>query len=136
MHLLAIALSFSIGIWLATAATAQTPAKTEKVDIVAVTGCLRENPANTWTLVNATDPVASIANAPSAKEIASAPRAGKNEFRLIGVAEFNLPAHRDHLVIVKGLHIKATPTSRLNVTSVTMVAPSCDAAAKGPAALH
>ena len=74
MHLLAIALSFSIGIWLATAASAQTPAKTEKVDIVAVTGCLRENPANTWTLVNATDPVASIANAPSAKEIASAPR--------------------------------------------------------------
>jgi hypothetical protein len=130
MYLLATTLGFSIGIWLATAAHAQTPAKTDKVDVVAVTGCLKENPANTWTLVNATEPVTSNANAPSAKEIASAPRAGKNEFRLIGVAEFNLPAHRDHLVLVKGLHIKATPTSRLNVTSVTMVAPSCDAAAK------
>jgi hypothetical protein len=28
-------------------------------------------------------------------------------------------------VVVKGLHIKATPISRLNVTSVTMMAPTC-----------
>ena len=118
------------------AIAAQTPAKVDNVDIVAVTGCLRENPANTWMLVNATDPAPSNANAPSPKEIASAPKAGKNEFRLIGVAEFNLPAHRDHTVIVKGLHIKATPTSRLNVTSVTMVAPSCETAPKGPGLLH
>ena len=48
-------------------------------------------------------------------------KSGKNEFRLIGVSEFKLPAHRDHTVLVKGLHIKATPVSRLNVTSVTMV---------------
>jgi hypothetical protein len=120
----------------ALAAPAQTPAKTDKVDIVAVTGCLRENPANTWMLVNATDPAPSNANAPSPKEVASAAKAGKNEFRLIGVAEFNLPSHRDHTVIVKGLYIKATPTSRLNVTSVTMVAPSCDPGSKGPGLLH
>jgi hypothetical protein len=97
---------------------------------------LRENPANTWTLVSATDPAPSNANAPSPKELASAPKGGKNEYRLIGVAEFDLPAHRDHTVLVKGLHIKAAPMSRLNVTSVTMVAPSCEAAPKGPAALH
>ena len=98
----AAALSLMCGVTLGSALAAQTPAKTDKVDIVAVTGCLRENPANTWTLVNATDPSPSNANAPSPKEIASAPKAGKNEFRLIGVAEFNLPAHRDHTVIVKG----------------------------------
>jgi hypothetical protein len=136
MRLTAILLGCSMGVSITPAAPAQTPAKTDKVDIVAVTGCLRENPANTWMLVNATDPAPSNANAPSPKEIASAPKAGKNEFRLIGVAEFNLPAHRDHIVLVKGLHIKATPTSRLNVTSVTMVAPSCETAPKGPAALH
>jgi hypothetical protein len=50
---------------------------------------------------------------------------GKNQFRLIGVSEFNLPQHRDHTVIMKGLLIKATPVSRLNITSVTTVAPSC-----------
>ena len=131
MRLTAIVLSCSMGVSVAIAA-AQAPAKTDKVDIVAVTGCLRENPANTWMLVNATDPAPSNANAPSPKEVASAAKAGKNEFRLIGIAEFNLPSHRDHTVLVKGLYIKATPTNRLNVTSVTMVAPSCEPA-KGPA---
>jgi hypothetical protein len=90
-----------------------------------VAGCLKESPPGTWTLVNASDPVVSVANAPSAKELAELPKGGKNEFRLIGVAVFNLPAHRDHAVVVKGLQIKATPISRLNLTSVTMVAPTC-----------
>src|SRR5262245_26499929 len=111
-------------------ASAQAPAKVDKVDMVSVTGCLRETSPNTWTLVNATDPTPSNANAPSPKELASAPKVGKNEFRLIGVSEFNLPAHRDHTVLVKGLHIKSTPTSRLNVTSVTMVAATCESAPK------
>ena len=77
--------------------------------------------------------MASTANAPSPKELATLPTGGKNEFQLIGVADFNLPAHRDHTVVVKGLPIKATPVSRLNVTSVTMsqscpqVVPSSDA---------
>src|SRR5438105_6319749 len=100
-------------------------APSPKVEIVSVTGCLKEASANTWTLVRATDPVPSNANAPQPKDIPAAPPAGKNEFRLIGVSEFNLPAHKDHTVIVKGLFIKATPVGRLNITSVTMVAPSC-----------
>jgi hypothetical protein len=108
------------------AALAQAPAGT-KIDIVSVAGCLKETAPNTWTLVNATDPAPSSANAPSAKEIPSAPPIGKNQFRLIGVSEFNLPAHRDHAVIVKGLYIKASPMSRLNMTSVTSVAPTCPA---------
>ena len=98
---------------------------TKKVEIVSVTGCLREPSAGTWTLTSATDPIPSSANAPAAKDIPSTPPAGKNEFRLIGVSEFNLPPHKGHTVIVKGLHIKATPVSRLNVTSVTMVSASC-----------
>ena len=98
-----------------------------KVDIVSVTGCLKESTANTWTLEAATDPVISIANAPPAKEIPATPPVGKNTYRLIGISEFNLPAHKGHTVIVKGLFIKAEPTSRVNVTSVTMVAPTCAA---------
>ena len=99
----------------------------KKIDLVSVTGCLREPTAGTWMLTGATDPVASTANAPAAKDIPTAPPAGKNEYRLIGVSEFNLPAHKGHTVLVKGLHIKATPVSRLNVTSVTMVSSSCAA---------
>lgn len=100
----------------------QAPAK---ADVVAVAGCLKESTPGTWTLVNASDPVVSAANAPPPKELASLPKSGKNEFRLIGVTVFNLPAHRDHSVIIKGLLIKTAPVSRLNMTSLTMVATSC-----------
>jgi hypothetical protein len=102
----------------------QDPAP-KKVDIVSVIGCLREAAPGSWTLTSATDPVPSSANAPQPKEIPSTPPAGVNEFRLIGVSEFNLPAHKGQTVLVKGLYIKATPVSRLNITSVTTVSASC-----------
>ena len=108
--------------------TAAAPQK--KVEIVSVTGCLREASPNNWRIVNATDPVASTANAPPAKEIPARPPGGRNTFTLIGVSEFNLPAHRDHTVILKGLFIKASPLSRLNMTSVTSIATSCVEAGK------
>ena len=107
---------------LAAAQAAPSPAK---VEIVSVTGCLKEMTPNNWTLVSATDPVPSIANAPPAKDIPSVVPAGKNEFKLIGVSEFNLSAHREHTVIIKGLFIKAAPTSRVNMTSITTMAPTC-----------
>jgi hypothetical protein len=104
----------------------QTAPAPQKIDIVSVTGCLKETAPNAWTLANATDPVPSSANAPPAAEVPkAAPPPGKNQFRLIGVSEFNLPAHRDHTVLIKGLFIKAAPTSRVNMTSITTVAPTC-----------
>jgi hypothetical protein len=108
-----------------------------KVDIVSVAGCLRETQPGTWMLVNATDPVASTANAPATNDIPATPPVGKNQFRLIGVSEFNLPQHKDRAVIVKGLHVKAPRAStassgssaqladRLNITSVTTISASC-----------
>lgn len=103
-------------------------APSQKVDIVSVAGCLKETQPGTWMVVNATDPVPSIANAPSKDEIPATPPVGTRQFRLIGVSEFNLPQHKDHAVIVKGLHIKAQPTDRLNMTSVTTIGTSCPAA--------
>jgi hypothetical protein len=105
------------------------PAST-KIEIVSVTGCLKEATPNTWTLTRATDPVPSTANAPVAKDIPATPPAGTNVFSLIGVSQFNLPAHRDHTVVIKGLFIKATTQSRVNMTSVTMVSLSCAPAPK------
>lgn len=103
-----------------------------RVDIVSTTGCLREQPAGTWTLVNATDPVKSTANAPTKKELPTTPVTGKREFHLIGVGEFDLPSLKGQLILVKGLHIVATPVSRLNVTSVMSVALSCPATSSRP----
>jgi hypothetical protein len=108
-----------------TPALGQNKATAEKIEPVAVVGCLKESTPGMWRLVNASDPVASTANAPSAKELAALSKSGKNEFQLIGVGVFNLPAHREHSVVVKGLPIKGTPLNRLNVTSVTRVAESC-----------
>jgi hypothetical protein len=113
----------------AASAAAQAPAPVQKVPIVAVTGCLAEQGTN-WSLTNATDPVPSIANGPPAGEAIKGPTSGTASYRLIGVSEFDLPAHKGHTVLVKGLLIKATPVSRVNVTSVTMVSSACAPAAK------
>ncbi len=47
-----------------TVALAQAPSGPDKVPIVAVAGCVAEQPAGTWLITNATEPVPSIANAP------------------------------------------------------------------------
>jgi hypothetical protein len=100
----------------------QAPA-TRKVEIVSVTGCLREQGIN-WMLVAATEPVPSLANQAQAKDLPSAPPEGKNTFRLIGTSEFNLPSMKDHTVVVRGLFIK-DKVSRINVTSAVEAVASC-----------
>lgn len=110
---------------LALAAAAQTAAPAQKVEIVSVTGCLREQGAGNWMVVAATDAAPSLANQARAEEIPKTPPAGKNTFKVIGVGEFSLPTHRDHTVVVRGLLIKATPVSRLNITSIVEAVASC-----------
>ena len=102
----------------------------DKVPIVAVAGCLTEPGPNDWILTNATEPEPSIANGPPAGQPYAGPTSGKNTFKLIGVSEFDLPSHKGHTVLVKALFIKASPMSRLNITSVTMVSASCTPAPK------
>ena len=104
----------------------QAPA-TKKVEIVSVTGCLREQGSN-WMLVAATDPVASVANQAQGDDIPKTAPAGKHTFRLIGISEFNLPQHKDHTMVIRGLFIK-DKVSRINVTSAVEAVPSCVAGA-------
>jgi hypothetical protein len=96
-----------------------------KVDIVLVAGCLRERGSGNWMLVGATAPTPSNANAPTKGEIPTAHVNGTLEFRLIGVSEFDLPKLRGQTVAVKALLIRATPVSRLNITSVAPALPNC-----------
>ena len=115
------------GLVLALAAQAH-PAPSAKVDIVAVGGCLKDTAPETWMLVDASDPVVSPnANAPAPKELASIAKSGKNQYRLTGVTVFDLSSHRGHSVVIKGLLNKDSPFSRLNMTSLTMVAAECPA---------
>lgn len=104
---------------------AQAPAT--KVPVMAITGCVAETGGN-WMLTSATEPTPSIANAPPAGEAIKGPTSGKNQYRLIGTTEFDMPSHKGHTVLVKGLFIKAAPVSRVNVTSVTTVSNTCAAA--------
>lgn len=101
----------------------------DKVPIVAVTGCLGQQGAD-WRLTSATEPIPSVANGPTTGEAITGPTSGKASYRLIGVSEFDLPSHKGHTVLIKGLFIKAAPESRVNVTSVTMVSSACAPAAK------
>ena len=101
---------------------AQAPAA-KKVDIVSVTGCLREQGIN-WMLVAATEPVPSVANQAQGQDIPTTPPAGKNTFRLIGVSEFSLPAMKDKTVVIRGLLIK-DKVSRINMTSAVEAVASC-----------
>jgi hypothetical protein len=107
---------------------AQAPAA-NKVEIVSVTGCLREQGAGNWMLVAATDPVPSIANQAPAAELPKTPPAGKNTYRLLGVGEFNLSQHRDKTMVIRGLFIKAAPVSRINMTSSVEAVATCVAGA-------
>ena len=61
------------------------------------------------------------------RSVPALPVVGKNQFQLIGVSIFDLPSHKDHTVVLKGLLIPAKPVSRLNITSVVTVAPTCTA---------
>jgi hypothetical protein len=124
-----VAVTVALAVWCASiGAIRQTPG--QKVPIVAVSGCLVERTANSWALTRATEPTPSIAIGPPPNAQVTGPTTGKNEFVLIGVSEFDLPSHKGHTVLVKALLIKATPISRLNVTSVTHVAPTCPLAPK------
>lgn len=107
---------------------AQAPAA-NKVEIVSVTGCLREQGAGNWVLVAATDPVPSVANQAPAAELPKEPPAGKNSYRLLGVGEFSFPQHRDRTMVIRGLFIKAAPVSRINVTSAAEAVATCVAGA-------
>lgn len=121
-------LALAGGLKSAPTVSAQAPA-TNKVEIVSVTGCLREQGVGNWVLVAATDPVPSAANQATAADLPKTPPAGKNTFRLLGIGEFNLGQYRDRTMVIRGLLIKASPVSRINMTSSAEAVASCVAGA-------
>ena len=97
------------------------------LEIIEVIGCLEEAPASTWIVTSATEPVVSKSPATTATALkaAEAKPLGKERYRLIGTSIFSPESHKGHKVAVKGLLIKDAKESRINITSLQTVAPTC-----------
>src|SRR5688572_33318854 len=99
-------------------------APTRKVEVVSVTGCLRQRADSTWMLVAATDPVPSVANQAQGDDIPKTAPARQNTFRLIGVSAFSFPQHRARTIVIRGL-LTTQKVGRINVPSAVEPVASC-----------
>jgi hypothetical protein len=90
-------------------------------------GCLQPAPHGDWLLTNASDPEISQSQATTsvALKAAEAKPLGIRRYTLLGASVFNPASHPDEEVAVKGILIKGIKESRINVTSLQMVAPKC-----------
>lgn len=97
-----------------------------KIPIMLMVGCLEQDANQAWLVTSATDPMETVTKgSPPLADTEAAKLSGANRYRLIGVSEFNLPAHKGHKERVEGLVIAAKPMNRLNVTSVRHLADVC-----------
>jgi mono/diheme cytochrome c family protein len=98
------------------------------LDIVGAVGCLEQNSPGTWMLTNASAPVVSKTQSTSSVGLktAEAEPLGTRRYQLLGASVFNPSIHQGQKMAVKGILIQDTKESRLNVTSLQMVDPSCE----------
>jgi hypothetical protein len=105
----------------------QKPQQKTALDLVEVVGCLAEAPDQTWILANATDAAVSKSLSTTKKALSEAATRplGNQRYHLLGVRAFDPAPHKGHKVAAKGVLIKDDKESRLNVTSLQMVAVTC-----------
>ena len=103
------------------------PQKQSVLDIVQAVGCLARTPAGTWVLANASDPIITETQTTSSAELnaTTGKPFGNHQYQLLGAGVFNPQSHGGQKVAVKGVLINSAGDSRLNVTSLQAVAPSC-----------
>lgn len=95
--------------------------------IVEVIGCLAQDSSSAWTLTRAGDPVVSMTQSTTSGAIRArnGKPAGDRRYHLIGVNVFSPAGQQEQRVMVKGVLIKDTNGTRLNVTSLRGIAESC-----------
>ncbi len=105
----------------------QKPPQKTALDLVEVVGCLAEAPGQTWILDNATDATVSktLSTTKEALKDAATRPLGNQRYHLLGVRVFDPAPHKGHKMAAKGVLIKDDKESRLNVTSLQMVAVTC-----------
>ena len=94
--------------------------------LVQVVGCLAKGPNNTWVLNNTSEPVIGK-DQPTPEELkaAEARPIGTQTFRLVSVNSFKPDLHAGQKMEARGLLYREPNDSRLNLTSLQMVASNC-----------
>jgi hypothetical protein len=93
--------------------------------LVQVVGCLQDRGTNQWVVTDSTDPQVTTLDPISAEQKqALAGGSGTQTIELLSVFP-NPVALRQHRVLVKGLFIKTASSTRINVTVLESLAPSC-----------
>jgi len=90
--------------------------------LVELTGCLKQGPGNSWTLTNASDPVA------TKEEVSTAPKSGPlgtQTYLLVSVTAFNPASHQGQKMEARGLLYRQPNDNRINLTSLQTVSPDC-----------
>jgi hypothetical protein len=90
-------------------------------------GCLTRSNSSGWLLARASDPAVSKTQATSSAEVkaAAGKGLGSQQYQLLGVSVFNPSNHNGQKVAVKGVLLEDAKRSRINVTSLQMVAATC-----------
>jgi hypothetical protein len=98
----------------------------DPLPIVESVGCLSQMEAD-WILANATDPTVTTTSftTPEALKAAAEKPLGTQQYRLIGTSPFSPERHKGHKMAVRGILIKGGSYSRINVTSLQMLAETC-----------
>jgi hypothetical protein len=96
-------------------------------EIVEVVGCLEARLAGEWRLSNASQPALSEVQATSsaAVKMAEAKPLGSQVYQLLGARVFRPASHQGEKVAVKGILIRDSNETRINVTSLQTVAAKC-----------
>jgi|HubBroStandDraft_1064217.scaffolds.fasta_scaffold09217_1 uncharacterized repeat protein (TIGR03803 family) len=108
------------------AVNASDPA-VKPLDIVEVVGCLEENAAGVWRLIDAGDPAVSKTQATSSRTLQAdaAKPLGTRRYQLVGARFFDPWGRTAGRVAIKGSLIAGAGESRINVTSLQTVASAC-----------
>ena len=111
----------------ANTAQEQKPTQNGILEIGEVVGCLAAGSAGKWVLTNADRPTLSRTEATSsvALKAAGARSLGSQRYRLLGVGAFSASSRRGEKVAVKGVFINDSNVTRINVTSLQMIATNC-----------
>lgn len=96
--------------------------------LIRVVGCLTQNQSdNTWMLTHASDPARTGDPQPAVadREAAGQIPLGSVTFRLLVSAAYSPAQYTGHRVEVRGFLIRRQPESRINITSLETLNPSC-----------
>lgn len=106
----------------------EPPREAQNFSVVQVVGCLTQGPDNMWVLTNTSEPVLTRDRPSSPEELkaALARPLGHRTFRLVSVARFTPESHQGQKVEAKGLIYRAPNKDRLNLSSLQMVASTCE----------